>query len=102
MLVTKFTLISERGLIMFNMNILAFAPAIGLGVVAIAALIIFLMIRSWRKKDKQWKRQEAFNLALENKEELEKMAAKVKELMESGVLESPEDVSKFISTWTID
>ena len=87
---------------MFNMNILAFAPAIGFGVVAIVALLIFLLIHNWKKKDKQWKRQEEFNLAMENKEELSRMAAKVEELMKNGELDTPQKVSDFISTWTFE
>lgn len=87
---------------MFNMPILAFAPAITLGVVAIAALLIWWMIHSWRKQDKKWKRQEDFQSALQNKDELEAMAAEVKEMMESGELDTPKKVSDFISTWKFE
>ena len=89
---------------MLTMNsvVLAYAPLVIAGALVIIVLLVGLNIFNASKKNKRWARDEAFADVVENKKALERMAKRIKILMERGELETPELVEKFIQEWDLN
>jgi len=55
--------------------------------------------RKWKKQEPMQLKQEQLEYAVQNKQLLDEMAKKVAAEMESGNLDSPQKVQKFIQDW---